>query len=78
MLWGRPVEIHEVMPARGSPETCRSPLAISNPAISSMTASGFACFGSYSNKPYVMFYCTKRVGGGVLDPGALRVLKLPA
>lgn len=32
----------------------------------------------YTNKPYVMFYVTKRVGGGVLDPNAIRVLKLPA
>ncbi len=26
----------------------------------------------YSNKPYVMFYTTKRVGGGITDPTALR------
>ncbi len=32
----------------------------------------------YTNKPYVMFYVTKRVGGGVLDPNAIRLLKLPA
>jgi HK97 family phage major capsid protein len=32
----------------------------------------------YSNKPFVMFYATKRVGGGVLDPNAIRVLKVPA
>lgn len=31
----------------------------------------------YSNKPYVMFYVTKRVGGGVLDPNAIRLLKVP-
>lgn len=28
----------------------------------------------YSNKPYIMFYTTKRVGGGLLDPLALRYL----
>lgn len=30
----------------------------------------------YSNKPYVMFYTTKRVGGGLLNPEALKVLKM--
>ena len=28
----------------------------------------------YTNKHYVMFYCTKLVGGGVLDPNAIRLL----
>jgi len=32
----------------------------------------------YTNKPYVHFYTTKRVGGGLLDPQALRVLKMAA
>jgi len=32
----------------------------------------------YTNKPYVMFYTTKRVGGGVLDPQALKALKMAA
>jgi HK97 family phage major capsid protein len=30
----------------------------------------------YTNKPYVMFYTTKRVGGGLLDPDAIKVLKM--
>lgn len=30
----------------------------------------------YSNKPYVMFYTTKRVGGGLNDPDAIKVLKM--
>jgi HK97 family phage major capsid protein len=29
----------------------------------------------YSNKPYVMFYTTKRVGGGVQDFDAIKLLK---
>lgn len=29
----------------------------------------------YTNKPYVHFYTTKRVGGGLLNPEALRVLR---
>ena len=32
----------------------------------------------YTNKPYVMFYTTKRVGGAVDNPQALRVLKMAA
>lgn len=32
----------------------------------------------YTNKPYVHFYTTKRVGGGVDDPRAIRLLKIGA
>lgn len=32
----------------------------------------------YTNKPFVSFYTTKRVGGGVLDPRAIRLLKIAA
>ena len=32
----------------------------------------------YTAKPYVLFYTTKRVGGGVLDPNAIRLLKISA
>lgn len=32
----------------------------------------------YTNKPYVMFYTTKRVGGGVLNPQVLRLLRAKA
>lgn len=32
----------------------------------------------YTNKPYVMFYCTKRVGGGLLDSNAIKLLKIAA
>ena len=32
----------------------------------------------YSNKPFVHFYATRRVGGGVLDPKAIRVQKVAA
>ena len=30
----------------------------------------------YTNKPFVMFYTTKRVGAGVLDPFAIKLLKI--
>lgn len=32
----------------------------------------------YTNKPYVMFYTTKRVGGGLLNPDTLKALKMAA
>jgi len=32
----------------------------------------------YTNKPFVNFYTTKRVGGGVLDPKAIRLLRIAA
>lgn len=32
----------------------------------------------FTNKPYVMFYTTKRVGGGVQDPQAIKALKMAA
>lgn len=32
----------------------------------------------YTNKPFVNFYATKRVGGGVLDPNAIRLLRIAA
>lgn len=28
----------------------------------------------YTNKPYVCFYCTKRVGGGVVNPDAMKAM----
>ena len=32
----------------------------------------------YTNKPYVMFYTTKRVGGGVQNPEAIKAIKMAA
>jgi HK97 family phage major capsid protein len=32
----------------------------------------------YTNKPFVQFYTRKRVGGGILDPKAVRLLKIAA
>ena len=29
----------------------------------------------YTNKPYVMFYTTKRVGGGIQDYDAIKLIK---
>jgi HK97 family phage major capsid protein len=32
----------------------------------------------YTNKPYVCFYCTKRVGGGVKNPDAMKLIQIGA
>ena len=32
----------------------------------------------YTNKPYVSFYTTKRVGGGVQNPDAMKAMKIAA
>lgn len=32
----------------------------------------------YTNKPYISFYCTKRVGGGVKNPDAMKLIKIGA
>ena len=32
----------------------------------------------FTNKPYVCFYCTKRVGGGVKNPDAMKIIKVAA
>lgn len=32
----------------------------------------------YTNKPYVCFYCTKRVGGGVKNPDAMKIMQVAA
>ena len=77
-LLGRPVEIDEGMP----------------PPVAGNISIAFGDFRAgylindrlgtrilrdpYTNKPYVMFYATKRVGAGVLDPHAIRLLQVPA
>lgn len=76
-LLGRPVEIDEGMAA-----PVASALAI---AFGDVKAAYLindrigtrVLRDPYTNKPYVMFYVTKRVGGGLLDPNAIRLLKLP-
>ncbi len=76
-LLGRPVEIDEGMPGPAA-----GALAIAfgdfragyliNDRIGTRVLRD-----PYTNKPFVMFYVTKRVGGGLLDPNAIRLLKLP-
>ncbi len=77
-LLGRPVELDEAMPNIGA-----NALAIAfgdfragyliNDRIGTRVLRD-----PYTNKPFVTFYTTKRVGGGVADPNAIRLLKIAA
>jgi HK97 family phage major capsid protein len=77
-LLGRPVEIDEAMPALGAGAM---PIAFGDFRAGYLINDRIGTRvlrDPYSNKPFVMFYVTKRVGAGVLDPNAIKVLKQPA
>lgn len=57
----------------------RSPSAISTAATWWSTAPVSRCCAiPYTAKPYVLFYTTKRVGGGVQDFDAIKLMKFAA
>lgn len=77
-LLGRPVEIDEGMPA---PTAGNLPIAFGdfNAGYLINDRMGVRVLRDpFTNKPYVNYYATKRVGGGLLDPNAIRLLKIPA
>lgn len=77
-LLGRSVEIDEGMPP---PTATNMPIAFGDFRAGYLINDRIGTRilrDPFTNKPYVNFYVTKRVGGGVLDPNAIRVLKLPA
>ncbi len=77
-LFGRPVEIDEGMPAPGANAM---PVAFGDFKAGYLINDRIGTRilrDPYTNKPFVMFYVTRRVGAGVLDPNAIKVLKLPA
>lgn len=77
-LLGRPVEFDEGMPSATAGLT---PIAFGDfragYLINDRTGSRILR-DPFTNKPYVQFYCTKRVGGGVMDPNAIRLIKMAA
>ena len=78
MLLGRPVELDENMPDIGAGAY---PIALGNWSDGYLINDRMGVRvlrDPYSNKPYVMFYATKRVGGGVLDAEAIKLLKVAA
>lgn len=77
-LLGRPVEIDEAMPG---PEAGNLAIAFGDFAAGYLVNDRIGSRilrDPYSNKPFVLFYVTKRVGAGVLDPFAIRLLRVAA
>ncbi|MFL0412936.1 phage major capsid protein [uncultured Sphingomonas sp.] len=77
-LLGRPVEIDEGMPA---PTAGNLAIAFGDFRAGYLINDRIGTRvlrDPYTNKPYVNFYVTKRVGGGVLDPFAIRLLRVAA
>lgn len=77
-LLGRPVEIDEGMPA---PSAGNLAIAFGDFKLGYLVNDRIGVRilrDPYTNKPYVGFYATKRVGAGVLDPFAIRLLRIPA
>lgn len=75
-LLGYPVEIDEGMPSIAAGNL---PIAFGNFSRGYLINDRLGIRtlrDPYSNKPYVSFYTTKRVGAGVLDPLAIRLLKI--
>lgn len=78
-LLGRPVEIDEGMPAPTAGNLAIAFGSFSDAyLINDRYSSVRLLRDPYTNKPYVNFYATKRVGGGLLDPNAVRLLRIPA
>jgi HK97 family phage major capsid protein len=76
VLLGKPVEIDDNMPSIGGGEY---PIAFGN------FREGYTIVDRgqtkilrdpYTQKPYVLFYTTKRVGGGITDYAAIKLLKV--
>ncbi|WP_226663717.1 phage major capsid protein [Alteriqipengyuania lutimaris] len=78
-LLGRPVEIDEGMPGPTAGSIC---IAFGDFRAGYLVNDRYSSLrllrDPFTNKPFVHFYATKRVGGGLLDPNAIRLLKIPA
>jgi HK97 family phage major capsid protein len=77
-LLGKPIEIDDNMPAIG---TGTYPIAFANFARAYLVIdrAGIRVLRDpYTNKPYVHFYTTKRVGGGIVMYEAIKLLKVAA
>lgn len=77
-LLGRPVEIDEGMPA---PTAGNLAIAFGDFKAGYLINDRIGTRilrDPYTNKPYVNFYVTKRIGAGLLDPNALRLMRVAA
>jgi HK97 family phage major capsid protein len=78
LLLGRPVEFDEGMPNIGAGTY---PIAYGDFRAGYLINDRLGTRvlrDPFTNKPFVMFYVTKRVGAGVKDPNAIRLLKIAA
>ena len=75
-LLGFPVEIDEAMPNVAANNLAIAFGNFSRGYIINDRTGVRTLRDPYTNKPFVYFYSTKRVGGGVLDPNAIRVMKI--
>lgn len=75
-LLGHPVTIDEAMPNIGGGNV---PIAFGNFKAGYVINDRIGTRilrDPYTAKPYVLFYVTKRVGGGVMDPHAIKLMKI--
>lgn len=77
-LLGRPVEIDEGMPGPVAGNLAIAFGSFREGYLINDRIGTRILRDPYTNKPFVMFYATKRVGAGLLDPHAIRLLKVPA
>jgi HK97 family phage major capsid protein len=75
-LLGRPVEIDEGMPPPAAGNICIAFGDFRAGYLINDRLGTRVLRDPYTNKPFVMFYATKRVGAGLLDPHAIRLLRL--
>ncbi len=76
-LLGRPVEIDDTMPG---PDAGSIAIAFGDfaTAYTIVDRQGVRILRDpFTNKPFVNFYCTRRVGGSVADPHAVKLLRIP-
>ncbi len=77
-IFGKPVEIDDNMPDIGAG---KFPIAFANFARAYLIIDRFGIRvlrDPYSSKPYVLFYTTRRVGGGIVMYEAIKLLKVSA
>ena len=77
-LLGRPIEFDEGMPDIGAGNLSIAFGDFKAGYVINDRMGSRVLRDPYTAKPYVLFYTTKRVGGGVLDPNAIRLLKISA
>jgi HK97 family phage major capsid protein len=75
-LLGRPVEIDEGMPAPTANNLAIAYGDFSAGYLINDRLGTRVLRDPFTNKPFVQFYATKRVGAGLLDPFAIRLLKI--